>query len=70
MDGSYRDNQKMYGGENKKQGLPPSIGFGRFSTNLIQRKAGYCKCVLSRGYEPTCAYTSTQCYSHIRVPIK
>ena len=49
MDGSYRDNQKMYGGGNKKQGLPPSIGFGRFSTNLIQRKAGYCKCVLSRG---------------------
>lgn len=56
MDGSYRDNQKMYGGGNNKQGLPPSIGFGRFSTNLIQRKAGYCKCVLSRGTnqpEPT-----------------
>ena len=39
------NNQKMYGGANKKQGLPPSIGFGRFATNVMQRKAGYCRCL-------------------------
>ena len=44
------NNQKMYGGANKKQGLPPSIGFGHFSTNLIQRKAGYCRCLSANLY--------------------
>ncbi len=34
------------GGGNKKQGLPPTVGLGQFSMNIIQRKAGYCsKCV-------------------------
>jgi len=32
------------GGGNKKQGLPPTMGLGPFSMNLIQRRAGYCKC--------------------------
>jgi hypothetical protein len=30
------------GGGNKKQGLPPTVGLGQFSMNIIQRKAGYC----------------------------
>jgi len=33
------------GGGTKKQGLPPTVGLGRFSFNLIQRKGGYCKCI-------------------------
>lgn len=36
--------QNQGGGGSKKQGLPPSVGLGNFSMNLIQRKAGYCKC--------------------------
>ena len=39
------DNQKMYGGANKKQGLPRTVGLGQFASNIIQRKAGYCKCI-------------------------
>ena len=31
------------GGGNKKQGLPPTVGLGQFSMNIIQRKAGYCR---------------------------
>jgi hypothetical protein len=31
------------GGGNKKQGLPPTVGLGHFSMNIIQRKAGYCR---------------------------
>jgi len=38
------DNQKMYGGPNRKQGLPRTVGLGQFSLNIIQKKAGYCKC--------------------------
>ncbi len=33
------------GGGNKKQGLPPTMGLGPFSMNLIQLRTGYCKCV-------------------------
>jgi len=50
------NNQKMYGGANKKQGLPPTVGLGRFTSNLIQRKAGYCRCI------PTSTFTTTQFY--------
>ncbi len=32
------------GGGNKKQGLPPTMGLGPFSMNIIQRVAGYCQC--------------------------
>jgi hypothetical protein len=39
------DNQKMYGGANNKQGLPRTVGLGQFSSNIIQRKAGFCRCL-------------------------
>ena len=45
---SYSDannNQKMSGGANRKQGLPPSVGLGQFANNIIQRKAGFCRCI-------------------------
>ena len=32
------------GGGNKKQGLPPTMGLGPVARNIIQRRAGYCKC--------------------------
>jgi len=38
------DNQRMYGGTNFKVGLPRTVGLGQFSSNIIQRKAGYCRC--------------------------
>jgi hypothetical protein len=38
---------RYQGGGNKKQGLPPSVGLNSFSMNIIQRKAGYCKCLVS-----------------------
>ena len=38
------DNQKMYGGCSFKVGLPRTVGLGQFSSNIIQRKAGYCRC--------------------------
>lgn len=39
------NNQKMSGGVNTKQGLPPTIGHGQFSINTIKKNAGYCSCV-------------------------
>ena len=36
------------GGGDKKQGLPPSMGLGPFSMNIIQRLAGYCKCNIDK----------------------
>ena len=45
------NNQKMSGGCNTKQGLPPSIGYGQFSINAIKKTAGYCACVKAR-YQP------------------
>ena len=52
------NNQKMYGGANKKQGLPPTVGLGRFASNLIQRKAGYCGCIAEKP-QPTSTSTPT-----------
>ena len=34
-----------YGGGDKKQGLPPTIGVCQFAFNAIKQKAGYCKCL-------------------------
>ena len=39
-----RITSRNQGGGNKKQGLPPTMGLGPFSMNIIQRRAGYCKC--------------------------
>jgi hypothetical protein len=39
------NNQKMYGGANKKQGLPRTVGLGQYSSKIIQLKAGYCRCL-------------------------
>ena len=39
------NNQKMYGGANKKQGLPRTVGLGQYSNRIIQLKAGYCRCI-------------------------
>lgn len=47
------NNQKMSGGCNTKQGLPPSIGYGQFSIHLIQKKAGYCACVPAKNVANT-----------------
>ena len=40
------------GGGQKKQGLPPTVGLGHFSMNIIQRKAGYCRCNNSQSNDP------------------
>ena len=45
------NNQKMSGGVNTKQGLPPTIGHGQFSINTIKKNAGYCSCVQAL-YQP------------------
>ena len=45
------NNQKMSGGCNTKQGLPPTIGYGQFSINAIKKTAGYCACVSAK-YQP------------------
>ena len=38
------NNQTMRGGCSFKVGLPRTVGLGQFSSNIIQRKAGYCRC--------------------------
>ena len=53
------NNQKMYGGANKKQGLPPTVGLGQFSSNIIQQKAGFCKCLSSSLYNNTVTIPGT-----------
>ena len=51
------------GGGNKKQGLPPTMGLGPVAMNLIQRRAGYCKCVTTNspntGLFVAVSYTGT-----------
>ena len=47
------NNQKMSGGANKKQGLPRTVGLGRFCSNAIQLRAGYCRCVPTPTPTPT-----------------
>ena len=39
------NNQKMYGGANKKQGLPRTVGLGQYSNRIIQLRGGYCRCI-------------------------
>ena len=42
------NNQKMSGGCNTKQGLPPTVGYSQFTINAIKKTAGYCACVSAR----------------------
>jgi hypothetical protein len=46
------------GGGNKKQGLPPTVGLGQFSMNIIQRKAGYCSICGAKQARHTIVITS------------
>jgi len=55
------------GGGIKKQGLPPTVGLGQFSMNIIQRKAGYCSNCITTNYTSVdlSKYCSTINYGNI-----